>query len=157
METNNEPKKIVSPFTGKKNCFVEQVGDKESYLCVESGYTTNSEYKIGSDVLKEAESRTPRLVNDLKYEDKERGLVWFPSIVQIPGIGMVFPDGTNTDDWGYSVAKQIPIPTEEQKEYPVPGKEGVYYESKLDMENLATFSKDEFEKALEELKIVRDL
>ena len=114
-------------------------------------------YKIDSDVIKDAEARAPKLVNDLKYQDDERGLVWFPSVVQVPGIGMIFPDGSSIDDWGYSVAKQIAIPTEEQKEYPIPGKEGMYYQSRLDMDNLKTFDKMKFEDACEELKIVQDL
>ena len=152
-----EPEKIVSPFTGKKNCFIQRLDGEESYLCMDSGYTTNTTYEIGSDVIKDAESKAPKLVNDLKFVDKERGLVWFPSIVQVPGIGMIFPDGSSIDDWGYSVAKQVAIPTEEQKKYPIADKEGQYYQSRLDMENLKTFDKNAFEDACEELKIIEDL
>lgn len=162
MENENkfaveEPKKVVSPITGKKNCFIQKIGEAESYLCVDSGYTTNTSYEIGSDVIKDAEKRAPKLVNDLKYIDEERGLVWFPSIVQVPGIGMIFPDGTCEEDWGYSVAKQVAIPTEEQKNYPVPGKDGVYYQSRLDMENLIKFDKLDFQGACDELKIIEDV
>ncbi len=152
-----EPEKIISPFTGKRNCFVQTMGTDESYLCMDSGYTTNTLYKIGSDVIKDAESRAPKLVNDLKYQDDERGLIWFPSVVQVPGIGMIFPDGSSIDDWGYSVAKQVGIPEEEQKNYPVPGKDGEFYQSRLDMKNLKTFDKLKFEDACEELKIVQDV
>ncbi len=152
-----EPEKIISPFTGVKNCFVQRMGEVESYLCMDSGYTTNTTYKKGSDVIKNAEARAPKLVNDLQFFDKERDLIWFPSVVQVPGIGMIFPDGSSVDDWGYSVAKQVAIPTEEQKNFPVPGKEGVYYQSKLDMENLKTFDKMKFEDACEELKIIEDV
>tara|TARA_R100000458_G_scaffold59684_1_gene71141 strand:- start:1928 stop:2443 length:516 start_codon:yes stop_codon:yes gene_type:complete len=152
-----EPEKIISPFTGKNNCFVQRMNGLESYLCMDSGYTTNTSYKKGSDVIKDAESKAPKLVRDLQYEDTERGLIWFPSVVQVPGIGMIFPDGSSVDDWGYSVAKQIAIPTEEQKNFPVPGKEGAYYQSRLDMENLKTFDKMKFEDACEELKIIEDV
>ncbi len=151
------PEKIKSPFTGKENCFLQMVGEVESYLCMDSGYTTNTTYKKDSDVIKEAESKAPKLVTDLQYYDKERDLIWFPSVVQVPGIGMIFPDGSSVDDWGYSVAKQIAIPEDEQKNYPVPGKEDAYYQSRLDMENLKTFGKMEFEQACEELKIIEDV
>ena len=141
LPVSEPPKKIESPFTGKNNCFLQEIGDVKSYLCMDSGYTTNSTYEIGSDVIKDAEKKAPKLVNDLRFEDESLGLIWFPSVIQVPGIGMIFPDGHSTDDWGYSVAKQIAIPDEEQKNYPVPGKEDTYYQSRLDMENLKTFDK----------------
>ena len=152
-----EPEKIKSPFTGKKNCFVQEMGEAKSYLCIDSGYTTNTSYEIDSEAIKKTMERSPKLIKDLQYIDEDRGLIWFPSIVQVPGIGMIFPDGSSIDDWGYSVAKQIAIPTEEQKNYPIPGKEGEYYQSKLDMENLKTFDKMKFEDACEELKIIEDV
>jgi len=152
-----DPIKIKSPFTGNHNCFNQKIGDIQSLLCMDSGYTTNSTYKIGSDVIKDAEEKAPKLVNDLKHIDEERGLVWFPSIVQVPGVGMIFPDGSSTDDWGYSVAKQVAIPEDEQKNYPVPGKDGTFYQSRLDMQNLKTFDKMKFQDACEELKIIEDI
>lgn len=152
-----KPEKVESPITGKKNCFIQKLGDIESYLCVDSGYSTNSAYKIDSDKIKETLEKSPKLIAELQFRDEDRGLIWFPSIVQVPGIGMIFPDGTGSEDWGYSVAKQVAIPTEDQKNYPVPGKEGVYYQSRLDMENLKTFDKMEFDKACEELKIIEDV
>ena len=151
------PEKIKSPFTGKNNCFVQKIGTMESYLCMDSGYTTNTTYEVGSDVIKQAEEKAPQLVKDLQYIDKKRGLVWFPSVVQVPGIGMIFPDGSSIDDWGYSVAKQVAIPDDDQKKYPVPGKKDAFYQSRLDMENLKTFDKLKFEDACEELKIIEDV
>ena len=152
-----EPEKVISPFTGKKRCFVQKMGKDESYLCMDTGYTTNTTYAIGSKAIEDAQAKAPKLINDLKHVDEERGVVWFPSIVQVPGIGMIFPDGSSIDDWQYSVAKQIPIPEEEQKNYPIPGKDGEYYQSRLDMDNLKTFANNEFEKACEELKIIRNV
>ncbi len=152
-----EPEKVISPFTGKKRCFVQKMGEEESYLCIDTGYTTNTTYAIGSAAIKDAESKAPKLINDLKYTDEDRGVVWFPSIVQVPGIGMIFPDGSSIDEWHYSVAKQIPIPEDEQKNYPITNKEGQYYQSRLDMDNLKTFANDEFEKACDELKIMSNV
>ena len=141
----SEPQKIKSPITGEEKCFVEQYKDVTSYLCMDSGYTSNTNYKIDSDLIKEVEAAAPKIVNDLRFVDEERNIVWYPSVLQIPGEGMIFPDGTNKEDWGWSVAKEIAIPADEQKEYPVPGKEGTYYESKLDMENIRMFERNKFE------------
>ena len=58
------PIKIKSPFSGKNNCFLQTVGNDKSYLCMDSGYPTNSAYKIGSEVITKAEAKAPKLVND---------------------------------------------------------------------------------------------
>ena len=78
-------------------------------------------------------------------------------MIQIPGGGMIFPDGTDKDSWGWSVAKEVEIPEEDQKKYPIPDKEGEYYASMLDMDNLRKFSKDEFEAACEILGLIKDI
>ena len=80
------PEKVISPFTGKKRCFVQKMGEEESYLCIDTGYTTNTTYAIGSKAIEDASAKAPKLINDLKYIDEERGVIWFPSIVQVPGI-----------------------------------------------------------------------
>ena len=151
------PEKIKSPITGTEKCFVERHNDVCSYLCMDSGYTSNTKYIADSELIKQVEAAAPKIVNDLKFIDEERNIIWYPSVLQIPGEGMIFPDGTSKDDWGWSVAKQVNIPTEEQKEYPVPGKEGAYYDSKLDMENIRTFDKDKFEMACETLGLIKEI
>ena len=50
MKKNEElnPKQITSPIDGTKTCYYETGPDgSESYLCMSSGYTTNSNFKKG--------------------------------------------------------------------------------------------------------------
>ncbi len=152
-----EPQKIKSPITGEKKCFVEEYKNVTSYLCMDSGYTSNTNYKIDSELITEVEAAAPKIVNDLKFIDEERNIIWYPSVLQIPGEGMIFPDGTNKDDWGWSVAKEVDLTEEEQQKYPVPGKDGEYYKSRLDMENIRIFEKNKFEMACETLGLIKDI
>ncbi len=151
------PEKIKSPITGTEKCFVEKHDDVVSYLCMDSGYTSNTKYVADSETIKQLEAAAPKIVNDLKYVDDERNIIWYPSVLQIPGEGMIFPDGTNKEDWGWSVAKEIQLTDDEQKKYPVPGKDGEYYKSRLDMENIRTFERNKFEMACETLGLIKDL
>ena len=152
-----KPKRIKSPITGTEKCFVEIHDGIESYLCMDSGYTSNTKYTADSEMIKQVEKGAPKIVNDLKFIDEERNIIWYPSVLQIPGEGMIFPDGTGKDDWGWSVAKEILLTDDEQKKYPVPNKENEYYKSRLDMENIRTFTKDKFEMACEALGLIRDI
>tara|TARA_R100000008_G_C3569565_1_gene161209 strand:+ start:433 stop:897 length:465 start_codon:yes stop_codon:yes gene_type:complete len=150
------PKKITSPITGTDKCFIETFNGIDSYMCMDSGYTTNSTYKCDSDVIRGVEKSAPKIIKDLKFVDKKLGLVWYPSVMQIPGVGMIFPDGSDKDNWGWSVAKEVKLNEEEQKKYPIPSKKGEFYKSKLDMENLKSFDKDKFELACEEIGLIRE-
>jgi len=152
-----EPQKIKSPITGTNKCFVEEYEDIKSYLCMDSGYTSNTTYEVDSELISNVEKSAPQIVKDLKFIDETRNIIWYPSVIQIPGGGMVFPDGTDKDNWGWSVAKEVKIPEEEQKQYPIADKEDEYYVSKLDMDNLRKFSKDEFEAACEILGLIKDI
>jgi hypothetical protein len=152
-----EPQKIKSPLTGALKCFVEKYDGVTSYLCLDSGYTSNSNYEIDSELIKKVEKGAPKIVNDLRFVDDERNIIWYPSVLQIPGTGMIFPDGTDKDDWGWSVAKEIKLEGEDQYKFPIPDKDGEYYTSMLDMENIRTFQKKDFEMACETLGIIKEV
>jgi len=124
---------------------------------MDSGYASNTSYKANSEMIINVEKGAPKIVNDLKFVDEDRNIVWYPAVLQIPGEGMIFPDGTDKENWGWSVAKEIELTEEEQKRFPVPGKEGEYYKSRLDMENIRTFTKDQFEMACETLGIIKNI
>ena len=151
-----DPKKIKSPITGTKKCFVETYDNIESYMCMDSGYTTNSTYKYDSDIIKKVEESAPKIIKELKFLDVERKLMWYPAVIQIPGSGMIFPDGSDKDNWGWSVAKEVAIDEKDQKDYPIPNQEGEFYKSRLDMKNLKSFDNDKFELACEEIGLIRE-
>ena len=66
--------------------------------------------------------------------------------------GMIFPEPIqDTDDWGWTVVKAIPIPEDEQHKYPDPTNPGVFYKNRMDMKNLKRYDKLSFMDAAEEL------
>ena len=57
--------------------------------------------------------------------------------------GIIFPEG-NVEQWVWKYAEVVEVPKEEQKNYPVPDKDGEFYTEKLDVENAQTFGQYEF-------------
>jgi len=141
----------ISPITGNLCVVVEadpKVG-RVSYLCMESGYTTTDLLQEGSEYLENHEAQLTELMTTVRYVDKETRLVWYPTFMQMPG-GMLYPDGSQTE-LKWKVANVIPVPDEEKLQYPVPGKEGEYFTSKLDVDNANIYDKTDFKLALEDL------
>tara|TARA_Y100000114_G_C11757318_1_gene327605 strand:- start:2475 stop:2933 length:459 start_codon:yes stop_codon:yes gene_type:complete len=135
------------------NCFVEKTEIEgkpfESYMCFGCGMTTNSFMTIDSDRLEELTKNNTQLMNDLKIMDEERGLIWYPSVVNMGEKGLIYPDGVKTD-WYWHYAKVIEVPEEERKHY-----EG--HDKRLDIENPQVFGQFEFMDACKAMGIVKDL
>jgi hypothetical protein len=120
----------ISPFTGKKSVIVETTAAGiETRICMDTGFTTNSEYKIGSDKIEEVEKSTTQLIRELRYTDDSLGQYWYPTTAMF-STGMIYPEGT-TEKWNWVYAPIIEVPEEEQEKYPIPGKPGEYYTTRL--------------------------
>ena len=134
------------------NCFVEktEVDGKpfESYMCFDCGMTTNSYLAFDSEKLEEYTKSHSALMNDLRIMDEERGLVWFPSVINMGEKGIIYPDGVLTD-WNWHYAKVVDIPEEQREHY-----DG--HSKKLDIENPQKFSQFEFMDACKAMGIVVD-
>ena len=135
------------------NCFVERTEIEgkpfESYMCFGCGMTTNSYMAIDSDKLEELTKNNTQLMNDLKIMDEERGLIWFPSVINMGEKGLIYPDGVKTD-WHWHYAKVIDVPEEQRKHY-----EG--HDKRLDIENPEVFGQFEFMGACQAMGIIKDL
>jgi len=144
----------ISPLTGNKSVLVEADPNTgiESRICMESGYTTTENLKIGSqDVIDYENSGITQFMCNVKYTDDSLGTVWYPSFIQMQGTMLYCEreqDTTNTLIW--KVARVINITENEKLKYPVPGKENEYYTSRLDVENALTFKKFQFKSALDQ-------
>jgi hypothetical protein len=143
--------KITCPVDGGGNCYHERLDEGDTYMSFDCGYATNEHYKIGSEAIDKVLSKAPQLIKDLAFEDFARGIVWIPSVVQIPGKGIVFPDGESKDKWGYRYAEEVSIPEDEQKDWPVEGQEGKFYKHRLDMDNSKAYESCEFSEAISNL------
>ena len=134
------------------NCFVESTeieGEQfDSYICFQCGMTSNSYLAFDSEKLEEYTKSHSRLMNDLKIFDKKRGLVWFPSVINMGPKGIIYPEGT-VNDWYWNFASVIDVPEEERDQY-----EG--HDKRLDIENPQKFGQFEFMEACKAMGIVKD-
>jgi len=135
-----------------KNCFVEQTEVEgkpfSSFMCFQCGMTSNTYLSFDSEKLEEYTKNNSALMNDLKIMDEVRGLVWFPSVINMGEKGIIYPDGV-VNNWYWNYAKVINIPKEERKNY-----DG--HERRLDVENPQRFGQFEFMDACLAMGIIKD-
>ena len=141
----------ISPITGNKCVLIEadENTNIESRICMESGYTTSERLKIDSDHIAEYEQTITEFMRDTKYIDNKLGCVWYPTFINLPG-GMVYCEEKN-NDLVWKTASVVELNEEERLQYPIPGKDGEYFTSRLDVDNAKTYGKYEFQTALDEL------
>ena len=134
-------------------CF-EDIQEKfKSYMCFNCGFMSNTAYtEENSDKVE----NTSQLVNDLKFLDEERKIYWYPSVVNMGPKGIIFPEG-NAENWSWKYAEVVEVPKEEQKQYPIPGKDGEFYTEKLDVENAETYGQYEFLEACKKMGITMEV
>ena len=155
-----QDKLVTSPICGSdamyESEFKTQDGVIKTWLCMTSGYTSNTTMTLDSEALKKTLELTADLIKDLRQDHIPPGgkekLAWFPTVITMPDKGMVFPELKKGDsDWKWTLVKAIPIPKDEQSKYPDPTNPGTFYKNKMDMENLKRFDKLCFMDAAEEL------
>ena len=155
-------KLVNSPICNSDACyeseFETQEGVIKTWLCMTSGYTSNTTMTLDSEALKQTLELTAELIKDLRQDHVPPGggekLAWFPTAITMPNTGMIFPEpikGAGKDEWMWTVVKAIPIPEDEQHKYPDPRTPGTNYKHKMDMKNLKRFDKMCFMDAAEEL------
>lgn len=159
-------KLVNSPICDSNACYESEFqtedGPVKTWLCMTSGYTSNTTMTLGSEVLKQALELTADLIKDLRQDHIPPGggekIAWFPTAITMPNKGMIFPEPVKGEltsegkpDWKWAVVKAIPIPEEEQEKYPDPRNPGTYYKNRMDMKNIKRFEKLKFMDAAEEL------
>ena len=130
---------------GSDACYVQEVNqDVKLHFCYGCGFQANTAMKRDSEFLQQQMEVLPELYKELMGED-ENGLIWMPSMVNIPDKGMVFADGSRASNWAWGAVKAIPMPEEEKAKFKAKGKE---YDYKMDMTTLQHFSERDFIEAL---------
>ena len=133
-------------------CFEDTQDKFISYMCFNCGFMSSSLYsKDNADKVE----NTSQLVNELKFFDDERGIYWYPSVVNMGPKGIIFPEG-NVEHWVWKYAEVVEVPKEEQKQYPIPDKEGEFYTDKLDVENAESCGQYDFMDACKDMGITMD-
>ena len=133
---------------GSDAAYVDEVNqDIKTYFCYGCGFQTNSLMKEGEDFYNTQIEILPELYKYLIHTDKD-GKIWMPSAINIPDQGMVFANGSNSTNWGWSAVKAIPVSEEEKEKYPIPGKQGEYYSYRMDMTTIKNFTERDYIEAL---------
>ena len=171
-----QDKLVNSPVCDSNACYESEFqtedGIIKTWLCMTSGYTSNTTMTLDSETLKQTLELTADLIKDLRQDHVPPGggekLAWFPTVITMPEKGMIFPEpqtwgkrekDTETgetkeieyQDWGWTVVKAVDIPEEEQSKYPDPRNPGTFYKKRMDMKGKKRFMKLEFMDAAEEL------
>ena len=159
-------KLVNSPICDSDACYESEFmtadGPIKTWLCMTSGYTSNTTMTENSEELKFTLEHTADLIKDLRQDHEPPGggevLAWFPTAITMPNKGMVFPEpvkGTSTlegkSDWQWTVVKSIPVTEEEREKFPDPTNPGTFYKHKMDMKNIKRYDKLCFMDAAEEL------
>jgi hypothetical protein len=138
---------------GSNACYKQEVNDKiTNYMCYGCGFVSNSIMKDGEIFWEEQKMKLPELHKDLIFFIK--GKNWIPNTVNQQDKGMVFANGTSTSDWHWAAVKAVKVKEEEKEKYPIPGKEGEYYEWRMDMENVKKFKERDYMDALSHIGLL---
>jgi hypothetical protein len=130
---------------GSDACYVQEVNEQvKLHFCYGCGFQANSVMTRDSEFLQQQMETLPELYKELMGED-ENGLIWMPSVVNIPDKGMVFADGTNSQNWRWAAVKATLMSEEEKAKFKEKGKE---YDYKMDMATLTHFPERDFIDAL---------
>ena len=148
--------KIDCPVCFDTNqCFEDTVENKDgefkSYMCFNCGFTSNSAYKWNTTELKKAQLGASQLMNDVSHYDEDREIMWFPSILNMGKLGVIYPEGTK-NNWIYKMAQVRQLSESEQKEERYQGHKEI-----LDVENAKEYGQYEFLDACREMGIIKDL
>ena len=136
----------------KDRCFEDVQETFKSYMCFNCGYMSHSGYT--EDKVSEIQ-HTSQLIRDLALKDNDRDIYWYPSVVNMGKLGIIYPDGL-PHDWNWKFAKVVQVSEEEKEKYPIIGKDGEYYTERLDVDNAMEFGQFEFLDACRAMGIVKD-
>ena len=130
---------------GSDACYVQEVNEQvKLHFCYGCGFQANTAMKRDSEFLQQQMEVLPELYKELMGED-DNGTIWMPSVVNLPDKGMVFADGTNSQNWNWAAVKATLMSEEEKTKFKGKGKE---YDYKMDMTTLTHFPENEFMEAL---------
>jgi hypothetical protein len=144
---------ITCPRCGSDACYVQEVNHEiNNYQCYGCGFITNSLLKKDSKFFEEQMELLPNLYKELMGEDDE-GKVWMPSTINLPEKGMIFANGTSSENWKWGAVKAIEVNEENKEKYPIPGKKGEFYKYRMDMETIQEFEEKDYIEALDYIGI----
>ena len=135
------------------SCYITPISEtKNGYRCLISGFFSSDLMMKDDFDFEKFEETLPELYKVVKQIDDE-GRVWYPQSINIPGKGIAFILGTNSEDWEWTGIKSVPVSEEEKEKFKNP-KTGEYFEYKDDPTTLKRFGKVGFIDTLDYLEIL---
>ena len=151
----NHEEIIDCPKSGGDLCYKIQVTpDINNFMSLSCGFYSNSLMKEGEEFYQQTIESLPELHKDLAWKDPKTNLIWLPNVINEQSKGMIFANGTSIRDWHWAAVKAIELTEEEQKKYPIPGKEGEYMKYRMYMKNLKEFHERDYIEALSYIGII---
>ena len=139
---------IICKHCGSDACYaLENNSVIKTYSCFGCGFTTNSLMKEGEEFYSKQLETLPDLYKDVIFKDED-GLMWMPTMINIPTQGMVFYNGTNKENAKWAAVKAVKVKEEEKEKYPIKGQPEKYYEFRMDMTTMKPYEMKEFMDAL---------
>ena len=132
---------------GSDACYVSEVTkDIKIELCYGCGFQSNSIMTVDSQFLNEQLELLPDIYKALIGEE-ESGKVWMPSFHNVEGKGMIFADGSNSENWKWGAVKHVKVLKEEKEKY----KNAKY---RADMSTIKHFEERDFMDALSYIEVI---
>src|ERR1700749_4734302 len=100
---------VVCRRCGSDACYETKQDSSIHWQCVDCGFYTNTYMLKNSQVVDHLRNTSPELYKDLEFEDGE-GFVWWPKVVNVSTVGIIFIDGSSVDNWSWCFAPEKPIP-----------------------------------------------
>lgn len=116
--------------------------------CFGCGFVSNSVMTENSEFLKEQMKILPDLYKSLLVVDED-GLVWMPTNINLEQTGMIFANGSSSDNWKWAAVKAVRVKEEEKEKFKK--KDGTYFEWKMNMESMKEFDEKDFLEAMDYL------
>tara|TARA_B100000287_G_scaffold127705_1_gene119745 strand:- start:7141 stop:7674 length:534 start_codon:yes stop_codon:yes gene_type:complete len=144
----SEVEKILTNcgLCGEHTLHIVGVGEAQTMQCIHCGYASSTKFVLPENGKKEENTSWMQLTDEMKKWSKvEQDRIWIPSIITLP-FGMIYPFTGDEETMKWGLAELVNIPKNEQKNHPIEGQEGKFYETKMDTDNAKIY--DEFYEAL---------
>jgi|TARA_R110000744_G_scaffold40283_2_gene91368 hypothetical protein len=135
---------IECPKSGGDLCYkIEVSADITQYMSLSCGFWSNTLLKVDSDFYNEQMELLPELYKALAWLDTKTDLIWLPTNVNVPELGMIYASGKNPEEWEWVAVKAVKL------DEPIEDKMGNKLDYKPDMKSAKSFKERDFIEALD--------
>ena len=144
---------INCPCCSSDACYEKVEDGITTWLCMTCGFASCGISFDGSEYDQHIFNTTADLIRDLRQVHDN--LSWYPSVINVSELGMVFPEwNKRAQDWYWAAVKAIKIPEADKEKHPIPGKPGQFMKYRMDMKNMKSFEERDYIEALSYIGIL---